>query len=82
MAQNRKKAPQPPTRSKAGSDKAKKGGKNKRYKIHLREVIERTLQQIRRCIPAVQQQQTSQDKGKEKQSPKALFMQKLIILGF
>ncbi len=29
MAQNRKKAPQPPTRSKAGSDKAKKGGKNK-----------------------------------------------------
>lgn len=29
MAQNRKKAPQPPTRSKAGSDKAKKDGKNK-----------------------------------------------------
>ncbi len=29
MAQNRKKAPQPPMRSKAGSDKAKKGGKNK-----------------------------------------------------
>jgi len=29
VAQNRKKAPQPPTRSKAGSDKAKKGGKNK-----------------------------------------------------
>ncbi len=29
MAQNRKKVPQPPTRSKAGSDKAKKGGKNK-----------------------------------------------------
>ena len=29
MAQNRKKAPQPPTRSKAGSDKAKKGCKNK-----------------------------------------------------
>ena len=29
MAQNRKKAPQPPTRGKAGSDKAKKGGKNK-----------------------------------------------------
>lgn len=29
MAQNRKKAPQPPTRGRAGSDKAKKGGKNK-----------------------------------------------------
>ena len=29
MAQNRKKAPQPPARGRAGSDKAKKGGKNK-----------------------------------------------------
>ena len=29
MAQNRKKAPQPPTRGRAGSDKAKKSGKNK-----------------------------------------------------
>ena len=60
----------------------KKCGKQDAYEIYLRKIIKRTLHQIGSRVFAVRQKKASQSKGKEQQSPKALFMQEFIILGF